>query len=70
MLGDGVTTGIAAEILKLHTAGVIDVDISIEGSEWVLVNHCKPVACLDLAAARGLRGCKGKDACLCGCRGA
>eukprot|EP00965_Chrysotila_dentata_P189558 6173385-Pleurochrysis_carterae.AAC.2 len=73
MLGDGVTSGIAAEIAELNDEGVIGVDIqddkAAESEESiVLVSHCKPVACLDLAAARAMRACRGKAACMCGCQ--
>eukprot|EP00965_Chrysotila_dentata_P072124 2383178-Pleurochrysis_carterae.AAC.1 len=34
----------------------------------VLISHCKPVVCLDLAAARAMRVSRGKAACLCACR--
>eukprot|EP00965_Chrysotila_dentata_P260629 6213978-Pleurochrysis_carterae.AAC.1 len=73
MLGDGFSSGIAAEIVELHRHGAIGVEISeekaIDGeSLCVLVSHCAPVACLDLAAARAMRACRGKAACMCGCR--
>eukprot|EP00965_Chrysotila_dentata_P006241 203668-Pleurochrysis_carterae.AAC.1 len=70
MLGDGISSGIAADIHQLSTSGVVFFDASIDGSEWVVVGHCQPTACLDLAAARGMRACRGKSACLCGCAGA
>eukprot|EP00965_Chrysotila_dentata_P172984 5709027-Pleurochrysis_carterae.AAC.1 len=60
MLGDGISSGIGAEILELREAGVVWVDIvEDDGSEWTIMNHCEPVACLDLAAARGMRACRG-----------
>eukprot|EP00965_Chrysotila_dentata_P182304 6020347-Pleurochrysis_carterae.AAC.2 len=34
----------------------------------VLVCHCKPVACLALAAAHAMRASQGKAACMCGCQ--
>eukprot|EP00965_Chrysotila_dentata_P261876 6214393-Pleurochrysis_carterae.AAC.3 len=70
MLGDGVGKGIGAEIVQLQVESVIAIDVFIDGEEWCLVQHCQPVGCVDLAAARGLRVCRGKEACLCGCHGA
>eukprot|EP00965_Chrysotila_dentata_P238411 6202481-Pleurochrysis_carterae.AAC.1 len=73
MLGDCITNGIAAEIGELLNSGVIGIAIDdaaavdSEGS-LVLVNHCSPVACFDLAVARAMRACRGKAACLCGCQ--
>eukprot|EP00965_Chrysotila_dentata_P239549 6203176-Pleurochrysis_carterae.AAC.1 len=69
MLGDGVTTGIAADIAQIATAGVVSFVALVEDSERVVVNHCKPSACFDLAAAPGMHGCRRKSACLCGCAG-
>eukprot|EP00965_Chrysotila_dentata_P017263 572942-Pleurochrysis_carterae.AAC.3 len=34
MLGDGVSRGIAADIYKLHSEGVVSFDGMIDGSEW------------------------------------
>eukprot|EP00965_Chrysotila_dentata_P257313 6212848-Pleurochrysis_carterae.AAC.2 len=71
MLGDGISSGNGADILELREAGVVGVDIvEDDGSEWTIVNHCEAVACLNLAAARGIRASQGKSACFCGCRGA
>eukprot|EP00965_Chrysotila_dentata_P028126 935332-Pleurochrysis_carterae.AAC.1 len=73
MLVDGITSGIAAEIAKPTTAGVIGIDVRDDAAvdsegAFVLVGHCKPVVCLDLAAARAMRACRGKAACMCGCQ--
>eukprot|EP00965_Chrysotila_dentata_P008696 283118-Pleurochrysis_carterae.AAC.1 len=43
MLGDGVSSGIAAEISEFRKNGAIGIDVYIDGEEWVLVQHCKPV---------------------------
>eukprot|EP00965_Chrysotila_dentata_P236253 6201215-Pleurochrysis_carterae.AAC.1 len=51
MLGDGKTIGIGAEILDISSAGVVSFVGVVDNSEWVIVNHCKPSTCLDLAAA-------------------
>eukprot|EP00965_Chrysotila_dentata_P030936 1030521-Pleurochrysis_carterae.AAC.3 len=63
MLGDGVTLGIAAEIAELNNERVIAVDIHDDKAaksedSLVLVSHCKPVACPNLAAARAMRACR------------
>eukprot|EP00965_Chrysotila_dentata_P169943 5609465-Pleurochrysis_carterae.AAC.1 len=55
---------------QLNTAGIVSFDVMIDRWDWVVVNHCKPTACLVLAAARGMRACRGKSAFLCGCAGA
>eukprot|EP00965_Chrysotila_dentata_P088116 2908803-Pleurochrysis_carterae.AAC.1 len=73
MLGDGFTSGIAAEIAELHAHGALGIvvleDAALDGEiEYVLAPHCRPVACLDLAVARAMRACRGKAACLCGCQ--
>eukprot|EP00965_Chrysotila_dentata_P025460 846499-Pleurochrysis_carterae.AAC.1 len=73
MLGDGVSSGIAAEIAELDREDVIcvvtfDVNALDGETDLVLVGHCQPVACLDLAAARAMRACRGKAACMCGCQ--
>eukprot|EP00965_Chrysotila_dentata_P229402 6197165-Pleurochrysis_carterae.AAC.1 len=70
MLSDGISKGIGADIRQLQVEGVIGIDVFIDGEEWCLVQNCQPDGCVDLAAARGLRVCRGKDACLCGCHGA
>eukprot|EP00965_Chrysotila_dentata_P105045 3470065-Pleurochrysis_carterae.AAC.1 len=73
LLGDGITSGIAAEIVDLNTAGVVGIDVrddaAVDSEEcFVLVGHCQPVTCLDLAASCAMRACRGKAACMCGCQ--
>eukprot|EP00966_Prymnesium_polylepis_P148213 3423759-Prymnesium_polylepis.1 len=53
--------GIAVEFERLDRAG----SINFGGAEV----PCRPKLCLDLAAARGMRKCRGKAACLCACQG-
>ena len=62
MLGpqkDRGVVGIAREFEALDEARELDLD-----GECV---PCIPKICLDLAAARGMRKCRGKAACLCAC---
>eukprot|EP00965_Chrysotila_dentata_P241238 6204162-Pleurochrysis_carterae.AAC.6 len=51
-----------------RTAGIVWVDIVEDESEQTVVKRCEPVACLDLAAARGMRSSLGKSACFCACQ--
>ena len=67
MMGDGETEGIAAEIRDLDAGGAIGIELP-DDPEWILVNHCKPLGCLDFAGVRDTLAKRGKCAALCGCR--
>eukprot|EP00965_Chrysotila_dentata_P196343 6177517-Pleurochrysis_carterae.AAC.2 len=74
IMGDGCSSGIAAEICELREAKVLAIDVrdttALDGEcDMVCLGHCTPLACLDFAAARAMRASRGKCACLCACRG-
>jgi hypothetical protein len=57
----------AAQITKIYCEGSVeDLDPKAPGSKTPV----RMRGCFDLAAARGMRACFGKAACLCACRGA
>eukprot|EP00965_Chrysotila_dentata_P216618 6189478-Pleurochrysis_carterae.AAC.1 len=57
--GDEVTC-LAEEIAALYKSN----SLVLEDGQAI---RCNVRCCLDLAAARGMRRCRGKAACLCGC---
>eukprot|EP00965_Chrysotila_dentata_P250907 6209715-Pleurochrysis_carterae.AAC.1 len=60
--GGGAVTSLAEEIKEVYTSGRVRLSDSSEVP-------CGLRCCLDLVAARGMRGSRGKSACYCGCQG-
>ena len=63
---DRLTTFLDLGVRYAHL-GTLDLDLG--DGLGLRALPCQPVGCFDLAAARGIRGCKGKAACFCACKG-
>ena len=75
IIGGDAPSPIASEISDVAEAGTLDLHGGItltddDGADVELTcPPCEPVICLDLAAARSMRQCRGKTACVCNCTG-
>ena len=75
IIGADAPTAIADEFSTVAESGELDLEEPLTlttddgGEVEVTCAPCEPVICLDLAAARAMRQCKGKTACVCNCVG-